>query len=58
MLYLPFSVLHDPIPLLSSRVFWRLYALFAISVLHDPIPLLLSRVFWRLYALFAIFSTS
>ena len=35
-LYLPFSVLHDPIPLLSSRVFWRLYTFFLpFSVLHE-----------------------
>ena len=47
-----------PIPLLSSRVFWRLYALFAIFSASWSHSTALFRVFWGLYALFAIFSTS
>ena len=39
-LYLPFSCFMTPIQLLSSRVFWRLYALFAIFSTSCPIQLL------------------
>ena len=49
-LCLPFSGLHGTIPLYSSRILWRLYALFAILQCF----MAQSHCFWRLYTLVAI----